>query len=319
MLTLKNLLEQKKCFKLVCGAGNKNLDEVEKLVAIYAKAGCRFFDISADKEVLNSAKKGLKVISEKERRNCHFCISIGTKNDFHIQKATIDKNTCVKCGKCYEICPQNAITKDFTIISTNCIGCQRCKKTCSTNSITFNSDKKNNWKEILTSVKDEISCVELHSSGVDEKEAKEIWEYLCKDFGEKILSLCISRENLSNKEFLKLVKDLTSKRKSFTTIIQADGAPMSGGCDDYKTTLQAVSSAELIQDQNLPAYLMLSGGTNSKSAELATLCGIDFTGVAVGSFARKIVKNFTQKKDLLKTEAIFEEASKIASILIKKN
>src|SRR5574344_2088188 len=283
MLKLKNLNKQKKCFKLVCGAGNKNLDEVEKLVAIYAKAGCRFFDIRADKEVLNSAKKGLKVISEKERRNCHFCISIGTKNDFHIQKATIDK------------------------------------KTCSTNSITFNSDKKNNWKEILTSVKDEISCVELHSSGVDEKEAKEIWEYLCKDFGEKILSLCISRENLSNKEFLKLVKDLTSKRKSFTTIIQADGAPMSGGCDDYKTTLQAVSSAELIQDQNLPAYLMLSGGTNSKSAELATLCGIDFTGVAVGSFARKSVKNFTQKKDLLKTEAIFEEASKIASILIKKN
>ena len=29
---LKDLLEDKKCFKLVCGAGNEDADEVEKLV-----------------------------------------------------------------------------------------------------------------------------------------------------------------------------------------------------------------------------------------------------------------------------------------------
>ena len=44
---LKNLLESKKCFKLICGAGNEDVKEVEKLVALYSKAGCRFFDLSA--------------------------------------------------------------------------------------------------------------------------------------------------------------------------------------------------------------------------------------------------------------------------------
>ena len=44
---LKDLLEAKKCFKLVCGAGNEDAAEVEKLVMLYAKAGCKFFDLSS--------------------------------------------------------------------------------------------------------------------------------------------------------------------------------------------------------------------------------------------------------------------------------
>ncbi|MBE7707447.1 MAG: 4Fe-4S ferredoxin, partial [Cyanobacteria bacterium SIG27] len=41
---LKDLLENKKCFKLVCGAGNEDCNEVEKLVTIYSLAGANFFD-----------------------------------------------------------------------------------------------------------------------------------------------------------------------------------------------------------------------------------------------------------------------------------
>jgi len=57
--SLKKILEEKKCFKLICGAGNENLQEVERLVALYAKAGCRFFDLSSSEEVLQAAQKGL--------------------------------------------------------------------------------------------------------------------------------------------------------------------------------------------------------------------------------------------------------------------
>ena len=46
---LKDLLEAKKCFKLVCGAGNEDTLEVEKLVTIYSKAGCNFFDVCCPK------------------------------------------------------------------------------------------------------------------------------------------------------------------------------------------------------------------------------------------------------------------------------
>ena len=54
---LKDLLEERKCFKLVCGAGNEDAIEVEKLVTIYSKAGCTFFDVCAKFHILNREYK----------------------------------------------------------------------------------------------------------------------------------------------------------------------------------------------------------------------------------------------------------------------
>ena len=53
---LKDILENHHGFKLVCGAGNEDVVEVEKLVTIYSLAGCRFFDVSANPEVVDAAK-----------------------------------------------------------------------------------------------------------------------------------------------------------------------------------------------------------------------------------------------------------------------
>ena len=63
---LKDILETKQCFKLVCGAGNEDIKEVEKLVTIYSKAGCQFFDVCAKPEVLEAAQRGLKRAGIKE-------------------------------------------------------------------------------------------------------------------------------------------------------------------------------------------------------------------------------------------------------------
>ena len=57
---LKELLDSKKCFKLVCGAGNEDESEVEKLVKLYSSAGCKFFDLSAKPEIVDAAKRGLE-------------------------------------------------------------------------------------------------------------------------------------------------------------------------------------------------------------------------------------------------------------------
>lgn len=105
-------------------------------------------------------------------------------------------------------------------------------------------------------------------------------------------------------------------RKPYTTIVQADGFPMSGGKDDYKTTLQAVATAEIVQNAKMPVYIMLSGGTNSKTAELAKLCGINYNGIAIGTFARKIVNRYIEREDFLKNDYIFNEALNIARSLV---
>lgn len=109
---------------------------------------------------------------------------------------------------------------------------------------------------------------------------------------------------------------MISSREAYTTIVQADGFPMSGGKDDYKTTLQAVATAEIIQNAKLPVYTMLSGGTNSKTAELAKMCSIDYNGIAIGTFARKIVSRYIEREDFLRNEYVFNEALKLVRPLI---
>ena len=112
---------------------------------------------------------------------------------------------------------------------------------------------------------------------------------------------------------------MLSQREPYTTIIQADGIPMSGSDDTYKTTLQAAAMAEIIQNAKLPIYLTVSGGTNSKTAELCSLCGIEYNGIAIGSWARKIVKPYLLRPDFWTNNLIQEEAVKIAKDLIEKS
>jgi hypothetical protein len=75
-------------------------------------------------------------------------------------------------------------------------------------------------------------------------------------------------------------------------IVQADGIPMSGGIDDYRTTLQAVACADIVDKFSLPIYILLSGGTNGKSIKLSQACSVPYAGVSIGTFARHLVYEF---------------------------
>jgi ferredoxin len=136
---LKDLLEKKQCFKLVCGAGNEDADEVEKLVTIYSKAGCNFFDVCAKEEIVKAAKRGLERAGiDKDR---YICVSVGIDGDPHITKAEIDTNKCIRCGNCIAICSHDAIFDNYEHIvnKERCLGCGQCYNACPTQAITMNS------------------------------------------------------------------------------------------------------------------------------------------------------------------------------------
>ena len=44
---LNDLLKRRKCFKMICGAGNEDKVYVKKLALIYTLAGAKILDISA--------------------------------------------------------------------------------------------------------------------------------------------------------------------------------------------------------------------------------------------------------------------------------
>lgn len=299
-------------FKLVCGAGNEDCESVKRLVYVYAKAGCRFFDLSARKEILESAKAALKLANVNDAM---LCVSVGIKGDPHITKAKINESKCIKCGNCLRNCPNDAIYSSIMIDEKKCIGCGICSKKCSTGAISM-FDKDVNVKEILPyMVKNGVEVLELHIMGHDKKDLASKWKVI-NDCNPKFASICIDRENFGNKEALSRIKEMIAYRKPYTTIIQADGIPMSGADDTFKTTLQAVAMAEIIQNANLPVHIMISGGTNSKTKELAELCGIKYWGIAIGSWARKIIKEQLNTKDFWRNEEIQNSAIKIAKALI---
>jgi len=298
-----------KCFKLVCGAGNEDAAEVEKLVALYSSAGCKFFDLSAKPEIVDAAKRGLN------GKEAYLCVSVGIKGDPHVNKAQIDYEKCVGCGKCDEICPQGAI-RYHKVKKLRCIGCGKCAKICSKGAISYVSEDKDLREVLPPLIEKGIDCIELHAMNDNDIETMEKWTYINEIF-DGMLSICTARGKLSDEKMILRIKEMTANREPYTTIIQADGFPMSGSNDDYKTTLQAVATAELVQNERVPAYIMLSGGTNSKTAELAKMCGINYHGVAVGTFARKIVKRYIEREDFLTNERIFAEAREIAEKLVK--
>ena len=318
---LKDLLEAGKCFKLVCGAGNEDAKEVEKLVALYSAAGCKFFDLSAKEEVVEAAKKAL---GDKEG---YLCVSVGIKGDPHVRKAQIDYEKCVGCHKCEEICPQKTI-HHCKVKQFRCIGCGKCYSVCKHGAISYISESKNLREVLPLLIAKGIDCIELHAMGKssinaggqdlenDDYETFEKWNCI-NELYNGMLSICTARQYLSDEKMLERIKLMLKNRSPYSTIIQADGYPMSGSKDDYKTTLQAVATAEIVQNEKLPAYLMLSGGTNSKTAELAKMCGINFNGIAIGTFARKIVRQYIDREDFLTNKYAFNSALEIAKNLVK--
>ena len=311
---LEEILKEKQGFKLVCGAGNEDVDEVEKLVTVYALAGCKFFDICAKEEIVDAAKRGLKRAGKEN--DAYICVSVGIAGDPHITKAEIDYDKCNKCGTCKNVCQHNAISDKIEISKERCLGCNQCKNICPSSAINMISQIKD-YKEILPSIiKKGIDCIEFHAISTDENDVDEKWKQI-NELYNGMLCISLDRSELGDKKLVERVKRLIKNRKPFTTIIQADGVAMSGNNDELGTTLQAVATAQLFQNAKLPVYIMMSGGTNTKSTELAKACGVYPNCLAVGSYARKIIKDYLKNDNLLTNDEIMEKAVKIAQNLIK--
>lgn len=308
---LKELLETKHCFKLVCGAGNEDIEEIKRLVFLYAVAGCRFFDLSANGDVILAAKEALDIAKVYD---AYLCVSVGIKNDPHVKKAVIDYDRCVNCGACEEICPEGAIHY-AKVKKEKCIGCGRCWRVCSRAAISYISEEKDLNEVLPKIVETGIDCIELHAMGLNDEEVFSKWKYINDNF-EGLLSICTSRGQLSDEAMVKRIEKMLENRKPYSTIVQSDGFPMSGGDDNYKSTLQAVATGEIVQNAKLPVYLILSGGTNAKTTELAKMCDISYHGVAVGSYARKIVRRYVERPDFWTNPVVLNSALEIAKPLI---
>ena len=310
-MNIQQILDNRQCFKLVCGAGNENVEQVRRLVFVYALAGANIFDLSANEDVVMAAQDSLK----RAKSEAALCVSVGIAGDPHVSKAVIDADKCIKCGACHSVCPQNAID-DKTVNHQKCIGCHKCEAVCHNCAISFVSQTKPVTDILSPLCKYPISVYELHAIGENEAAVDNDWAAVC-EMPSLMKSLCIDRSKVGNERLIARIRRCLDGRQPQTTIIQTDGTPMSGGKDDFRTTLQAIATAELVTKYNIPAYILLSGGTNSNSSYLAHILGVPIHGVAIGSFARQIVADFIADPHFWERPDLIGMAVTRAKILVK--
>ena len=307
---MRDFLASGKFFKLICAAGNEDFEQVEKLVYIYAKAGCCFFDIAADKNVILAAKNALKRAAVKEK--VFLCISVGTKNDLHIQKAYINE-FCNKCGLCTQVCPQKAIL-GFKVEENKCIGCSKCYNICASKAIGLEAKKQDFEAFLPNLINLGIDCIEFHISDFDDEVFKK-WEWLNTNF-DGVLSISIGTSKLQKSEITEILDKLLKSRSPYSTIIQADGSPMSAYENDIKTTQKSIETGLLIQNKNYQVYLNLAGGTNLKTAQLSREKNLAFDGIALGTFARNAVGKYISANNFWHDANLQQEAINSAREII---
>ena len=320
----KNLLEKRKFFKLVCGAGNEDAEEVKKLVYIYTLSGAKCFDVSCNVDVVKSAGEAIDMaikhapsLGREIVTRPFINVSIGMKGDPHVRKAKMN-DKCTKCGECKNVCPTNAITEKQEIIETKCIGCGNCESVCLVGAIEF-FHKDNAVKSLLTECK---KCgaeqMELHAAVPNDTAILEEWKMLKEIIPDNYISMCLDRLHLGDSELKRrIIKAKEIAGEKF--IVQADGVPMSGGKDDFNTTLQAVAIADIVMKSKIKVMVLLSGGTNSKTSELADACDVTFNGVSIGTFARNLVKDIISDNNFWQDENKIKEAVTIADNLIQES
>lgn len=322
---LREIFTRRRCFKLVCGAGNEDAEEVRKLAVAYSLAGATMLDLSANLDVVRAAREGVQtayrlapILGKNIETRPYLNVSIGLKGDPHVRKARIDLDKCTRCGLCSQRCRQEAISPDFVVKEYRCIGCGDCEGVCEFEAISYIHKKADFDKILPECVREGVETMELHAVTEDEEAVFADWRVLNRIIPNHFLSMCIDRYLLSNQNFLARVRkayEITGSR----FIVQADGVPMGGEGDDYNTTLQAVACADIVQKSRLPVMLLLSGGTNSRTGLLAKQCGIKANGIAVGTWARKIVKELIQREDFDKDVEVIRKTVALAETLIRIN
>jgi len=292
----KKLLEEGRFFKLICGAGNEDPEQVYKFCLVYTLAGAKSIDLSARKSIVETA---IRAIDDAEKLapeygiqdfiRPYLTVSVGMKGDPHVRKARIDPEKCVKCDLCIPPCPTDAIPESLVIIEKRCIGCGACDAACPVDAIDYSHKELELEKTLRECVGAGAENIELHAAVGDHDQVIEEWKLVNEVLPGNFVSVCLDRGYLSNHELKRRIEAML-RHSEGRMIVQADGIPMSGGKgNDYNTTLQAIATADIVAKMKLGVHLLLSGGTNSKTMELAQLAGVPFSGASLGTHARKLV------------------------------
>ena len=116
---------------------------------VLCRNACPYDAISLDVHMDPPIKENVPNINVKLCKACGACVQACKNGSIHIvadgkdePHSEIDKDTCVRCGYCFRVCPTDAIKygqllpktvkggKAVVVNQDNCIGCKTCTRVC---------------------------------------------------------------------------------------------------------------------------------------------------------------------------------------------
>ena len=159
-----SLIDTTKCEKCMdkpclksCPIDAIYLDDVDNIIKIrntcfgcvLCRNACPYDAITLDVQMDPPIKEEVPIINIKLCKACGACVQACKNASIHILSdgenpphSEIDKDTCVRCGYCFRVCPTDAIKygqllpktvkggKAIVVNQDNCIGCMTCTRVC---------------------------------------------------------------------------------------------------------------------------------------------------------------------------------------------
>lgn len=119
---------------------------MKQIVVISGKGGTGKTVITASLAAL--ARNKVIVDCDVDAADLHLLLqpTIKERHEFRSGKtAIIDRELCLQCGKCVEVCRFNAIKPDYTVESFSCEGCALCSRVCPARAIRMAENQAGEW------------------------------------------------------------------------------------------------------------------------------------------------------------------------------
>jgi Fe-S-cluster-containing hydrogenase component 2 len=302
-------LRQGQWFKLICGASYQHLPMVRNLALVYTLAGADCIDVAADRAVVMAALEGIEAamgLAPEVSTRPWLMVSLNDGEDPHFRKAVFDSTVCpADCPRpCETICPAEAITVEG-VISERCYGCGRCLPVCPLGLIeaqAFETKLDAIATSLLPSLIPYISAIEIHTKPNRADLFARLWQQL-QPFVAQLQLIAVSCPD--GEGVIEYLRSLHEQMQPSPTALiwQTDGRPMSGDIGDG-TTHAAIAFGQKVLNARLPGYVQLAGGTNAYTVEKLKHLNLwdNVSGVAYGSYARRLVMPLLETTPYLETE-----------------
>ena len=291
-------LEAGQYVKCIIGASKTDASQIRLLAGIYTYAGVSAIDVNAEPASINAALAGREIALAAMAEGDHetavplVLASVVHRQDVHGLKARIDSSKCVQCGACRHECHDDAITPDFRVETARCRGCGWCREVCPRGAAELycpvNRPPMHMAAELA--LRAGADAVEFHMSGLPHRTVATEFAACAPIVGNRLTSVCLYSNQTSPCEAGRQVR-MASEAFPGPLIIQADGAPMSGGKGDA-AGLQAIAAGHLALEaiQRKGVYIQISGGVVEATMGVARMLGVQLSGCGLGKWALQAVQ-----------------------------